>query len=282
MPGTLYVVSTPIGNLDDVTDRALKTLNAVGLIAAEDTRHTANLLNHFGIVTPTTSLHRHNEAQKIRLLLQKLADGLEVALVSDAGTPLVADPGQRLIARAAEQGIRVVPIPGPSAILAALVVSGFPADQFVFAGFAPSRSQDRKRWYQQLAAEPRTVVYFEVPHRIGASIEDAGHYLKERQICVGRELTKRFETVFRGAANGLNALKIPAKGEFTVVLGPAQQDDGSKQAPSEPEILAYFCLITKSEPSKRAAAAKTADRFGLSTKFVYSLVERVKASSSSS
>ena len=137
MAGSLYVVSTPIGNLDDITVRALHTLKSVGLIAAEDTRRTGLLLRHFGIVTPTTSLHAHNEAAKASALLQKLSDGLDIALVSDAGTPLVADPGQRLIASATSKGIRVVPIPGASAVLAALAASGCPADQFVFAGFAP-------------------------------------------------------------------------------------------------------------------------------------------------
>ena len=153
MAGSLYVVSTPIGNLDDITVRALNTLKSVGLIAAEDTRRTAKLLNHFGIATPTTSLHEHNEDQKTRLLLEKLSNGIDVALVSDAGTPLVADPGHRLVAAAAESGFRVVPIPGASAVLAALAASGFPADEFVFAGFSPSRSNDRKRWYQALANE---------------------------------------------------------------------------------------------------------------------------------
>jgi 16S rRNA (cytidine1402-2'-O)-methyltransferase len=282
MPGTLYVVSTPIGNLDDITERALKTLRSVALVAAEDTRHTANLLNHFGIVTPTTSLHRHNEAQKNRLLLQKLAEGLDVALVSDAGTPLVADPGQRLIAAAAGEGIRVVPIPGPSAILTALAVSGFPADQFVFAGFAPSRSLDRKRWFQQLSTENRTVVYFEAPHRVRTSIAEAGQYLGERQICIGRELTKRFETVFRGTVNRLNDLSVPERGEFTIVLGPIDEKAVARPVASDSEILAYFGQIADSSTSKREAAAKTAHEFGLSTKYVYSLVERGKASSPSS
>src|SRR5687767_7810285 len=146
MAGSLFVVSTPIGNLDDITLRALATLKTVGLIAAEDTRRTSNLLRHFGIETPTTSLHEHNEGQKLPQLLRRLEEGTDIALVSDAGTPLVADPGQRLVAAAAGQGVRVIPIPGASAILAALVTSGLPIDQFIFAGFAPSRSNDRNKW----------------------------------------------------------------------------------------------------------------------------------------
>ena len=170
MAGSLYVVSTPIGNLDDMTVRAVNTLKSVGLIAAEDTRRTGLLLRHFGIATPTTSLHAHNETEKLPALLHKLSEGIDIALVSDAGTPLVADPGQRLIAGAIGHGIRVVPIPGTSAVLAALAASGYPADQFVFAGFAPARSKDRKKWLQRLSDESRTVVLFEAPHRISRTL----------------------------------------------------------------------------------------------------------------
>ena len=155
MAGSLYVVSTPIGNLDDMTVRALNTLKSVGLVAAEDTRRTGLLLRHFGIATPTTSLHEHNETEKVPALLRKLSDGVDIALVSDAGTPLVCDPGQRLISAAIQQGINVVPIPGASAVLAALAASGYPADEFVFAGFAPSRSKDRKQWLERpISATP--------------------------------------------------------------------------------------------------------------------------------
>ena len=197
MSGTLYVVSTPIGNLDDITLRALATLKMVGLIAAEDTRRTANLLNHFGINTPTTSLHQHNEQLKSGMLLKKLTDGIDIALVSDAGTPLVADPGQRLVAAAAEREIRVVPVPGASAILSALAASGFPADEFVFAGFVPARSNDRTRWFRRLAEEPRTVVFFEAPHRALRTFETAAALLGNRQIFVARELTKHYESTIR-------------------------------------------------------------------------------------
>src|SRR5687767_8141312 len=220
MPGTLYVVSTPIGNLDDITLRGLETLSSVGLIAAEDTRRTATLLRHFGINTPTTSLHKHNERQKLARLLQKLDDGVDVALVSDAGTPLVADPGQRLVAAATDRGVRVVPIPGASAVLSALTASGFAADEFVFGGFAPSRAKDRKRWLARFRDERRPVVFFETPHRIDATLEDIATELVERPIIVARELTKVHEEIIRTTSGRAKELSFTRKGEFTIVLGP--------------------------------------------------------------
>lgn len=277
MSGSLYVVSTPIGNLDDITVRAVKTLKAVGLIAAEDTRRTDHLLKHFGISTPTTSLHEHNEKQKIPQLLRKLAEGTDIALVSDAGTPLVADPGQRFVARAAADGVRVVPIPGPSAVLAALAASGYPADEFVFAGFAPSRSTDRKLWLAGLAAERRTVVFFEAPHRITKTLAEIGELLVERPIMVGRELTKLHEQVLHTTAASASALQIPARGEFTVVLAPVQADESRYQTVEDKDLAAYFYQLTNIDRSPRRAAAETALRFGLSTNEVYARLARLKA-----
>jgi 16S rRNA (cytidine1402-2'-O)-methyltransferase len=189
MAGSLYVVSTPIGNLDDMTVRAVETLRSVGLVAAEDTRRTALLLKHFGLTTPTTSLHEHNETRKLPQLLRQLANGVDIALVTDAGTPVVADPGQRLIAKAIEGGVKVVPVPGASAVTAALAASGYPADSFVFAGFAPPKSNDRRSWLLALVDEPRTVVFFEAPHRIAKTLSDMADVLGERPITIGRELT---------------------------------------------------------------------------------------------
>jgi 16S rRNA (cytidine1402-2'-O)-methyltransferase len=220
MPASLFVVSTPIGNLDDITLRALATLKSVSLIAAEDTRRTSTLLRHFGISTPATSLHEHNERQKLPQLIQKLKDGQDIALVSDAGTPLVADPGQRLISAAIEIGITIVPIPGPSAVLAAMAVSGFPADEFVFAGFAPSRSNDRLRWLGVFADEPRPIVFFEAPHRIHKTLTDLPLVLGERPITVCRELTKVHEEVIRTSTSKAPRLQVMEKGEFTLVIGP--------------------------------------------------------------
>ena len=172
MPGTLFVVATPIGNLEDISARALRVLREVALIAAEDTRRTAHLLARYAITTPTTSLHEHNEAKKATSLVERLKRGDDIALVSDAGTPTVSDPGARLIGAAIESGARVEPIPGPSAALAALMASGLPTDTFLFLGFPPIRSKDRKSWFEVLKTAGRTVVFFEAPHRIRRTLAD--------------------------------------------------------------------------------------------------------------
>ena len=280
MPGSLYIVSTPIGNLEDITLRALTTLKSVGLIAAEDTRRTAILLRHFGITTPTTSFHEHNERQKLPVLLEKLGEGTDVALVSDAGTPIVADPGQRLTAAAIERGFRVVPIPGASAVLSALTASGFPADEFVFAGFAPSRSNDRKKWLSGLREERRPVVFFEAPHRISRTLSDLAKLLGDRPIMVGRELTKLHEELIRTTAAGALDVAVTEKGEFTVVLGPFVPPPQKTESLDEEEVEAYFYQITKSGVlSRRQAIRQTAQEFGLSTNELYAMFERLKVAS---
>ena len=172
MPGILYVVATPIGNLEDITFRAIRVLREVAVIAAEDTRRTARLLQHYSISTPTTSLHEHNERARTPSLINRLTRGESIALVSDAGTPVVSDPGALLVAAAHAAGIRVEPIPGPSAALAAVSASGFQAEQVLFVGFPPSRAIARKRWLEELRDEPRIVVFFEAPHRIRATLAD--------------------------------------------------------------------------------------------------------------
>lgn len=279
MPASLYVVSTPIGNLDDITLRALHTLKSVGLIAAEDTRRTSVLLRHFGINTPTTSFHEHNERQKLPQVLQKIADGIDMALVSDAGTPLVADPGQRLIAAAIEKGIRVIPIPGASAVLSALTVSGFPANEFIFAGFAPSKSNDRRHWLTSLSSEKRPVVFFETPHRIRKTLAEISSILVDRPITIGRELTKLHEEVLRGRTRGAQELNVLEKGEITIVLGPVSAVAGKPETPDDKDVAEYFYQITKSQGlMRRAALTQTAQHFGLSTKRVYSTLERLKSS----
>ena len=279
MPGTLYVVSTPIGNLDDITVRALDTLKSVGLVAAEDTRRTGLLLHHFGIATPTTSLHEHNESEKLPVLMRKLTEGVDIALVSDAGTPVVADPGQRLIAAAIQAGIRIVPIPGASAILAALAASGYAADEFVFAGFAPSRSKDRKSWLARLLAEPRTVVFFETPHRIQQTLAEMAELLGDRPIRVGRELTKLHESIVSSTAAQVSALNIPARGEFTLVLGPYAVPAKEASPVTDKDLSDYFCQMTDSNnSSRRKALVATADKFGLSPNEVYARLERLKLS----
>lgn len=279
MAGALYVVSTPIGNLDDITVRALETLKSVRLVAAEDTRRTGLLLRHFGIATPTTSLHEHNETEKLPSLLRKLAEGVDIALVSDAGTPLVADPGQRLISGAIERGIRVIPIPGTSAVMTALAASGYAADEFVFAGFAPSRSKDRKLWLERLSDEPRTVVFFETPHRIGKTLSEMGEILGERPITIARELTKFHEELVRATAREAARLDVQQRGEFTIVLAPYSKSTGETQAVDDTELSSYFYRMTDSmELSRREALVATANKFGLSPNDVYARLERLKSS----
>src|ERR1700730_11544158 len=198
MPGTLFVVATPIGNLEDITMRALRVLREVTLIAAEDTRRTAHLLARYGISTPTTSLHEHTGATKIASIVARLQQGDTVALVSDAGTPTISDPGHALIRRAIESAIRVEPIPGPNAAVAALAVSGFPGDAFTFLGFPPTRSKDRISWLERMRNAGVIVVFYEAPHRIRRTLTDLLTNLGDCQIIVGRELTKVHEEILRG------------------------------------------------------------------------------------
>jgi 16S rRNA (cytidine1402-2'-O)-methyltransferase len=270
------VVSTPIGNLEDITLRALATLKTVALIAAEDTRRTSNLLRHFGISTPTTSYHEHNERQKRPYLLEKLAAGRDVALVSDAGTPTVADPGQRLIAAAIEQGIQVVAVPGVSAVLTALTMSGLPGDEFIFAGFAPSRSNDRKLWLQRFVGEARPLIFFETPHRIRATLADMRSIYVKRPITIARELTKLHEQVMHTSTESLEPDTVPEKGEFTIVLGPDSNASELCEVAGSEDVAAYFYQMTNSGLARRPALTQTARKFGLSTKSVYSILEELK------
>ena len=190
MSGTLFVVATPIGNLDDITARALRVLREVAVIAAEDTRRTAHLLARYAIPTPTTSFHEHNETKKSASLVARLARGDDIALVSDAGTPTISDPGQRLVRAALDAGYRVESIPGPSAVMAALAVSGLPSATFTFLGFPPTRSKARTQWFEQLREAGRTVVFFEAPHRIKETLDQLRIFMGDRPIAMCRELTK--------------------------------------------------------------------------------------------
>ena len=216
--GILFVVATPIGNLEDISLRAVRVLREADLIAAEDTRHTAKLLHHYDIRRPTASLHEHNEQEKVPALVDRLRGGARIALVTDAGTPAVSDPGYRLVRAAIDAGIRVEAIPGPSAVLAALVSSGLPTDSFVFAGFPPPKSAARRAWFEALRDEPRTLVFFEAPHRIRETLAAAIETLGDREAALGRELTKLHEEVLRGSLSAvLDRLGEP-RGEFTVVV----------------------------------------------------------------
>ena len=231
--GTLFVVATPIGNRADISGRAVEVLQSVAVIAAEDTRRTQGLLQHLGIHRPLLSLHEHNESARLPTVLARLAAGDDVALVADAGTPLISDPGFRLVGAAHAQGASVSPVPGPSAVLAALSVAGLPTDRFVFEGFPPAKSAARRRWFEARAAQPATLVLFEASHRIAPCLQDAvAVFGGQRPAAVARELTKRFETVMRGALTAV-AERVAAdpdqqKGEFVIVLG------GARQAPPPP------------------------------------------------
>jgi 16S rRNA (cytidine1402-2'-O)-methyltransferase len=220
MAGALYVVSTPIGNLDDITHRALRTLKAVAIIAAEDTRHTKQLCNHFGIDTPITSYHDFNKEAKTAVLLERLQSSLDVALVSDAGTPVISDPGYFLITQCIQAGINVVPIPGPSAILAALAASGLPSDVFQFEGFLPRKAGARAKRIAGLRHAHGSLIFFESPHRLDKLLAALLAGLGNRRTVLARELTKKFEEFQRGTLEELlkRVHDRPLKGEITVVV----------------------------------------------------------------
>src|SRR5262245_7618473 len=218
MAGTLYVVATPIGNLEDITVRALRILREVALIAAEDTRRTAHLLTRYGITTPTTSLHEHNEQRKSSSLIARLQDGDSIALVSDAGTPVISDPGGLLLTQAIAAGVRIEPIPGPNAAIAALSVSGLLSDDFLFLGFPPTKSKDRNLWLNRLKAGGTTAVFYEAPHRIVRTLQEIQDTVGDVPVVVSRELTKAHEELVRGPISEVLASDLTTRGEFTVVM----------------------------------------------------------------
>lgn len=222
MVGTLYVVATPLGNLEDITLRALRVLKEVALIAAEDTRHSRKLLTHFGIETPLTSYFDHVERERAPRLVERLRHGEDIALISDAGTPGIADPGFRLVRAAIDAGIRVVPIPGPSVVTAGLSVAGVPTDRFAFEGFVPAKAHARRAFYAEVAREVRTVVCFESGRRLADSLGDLAAAMPERLVVIGREVTKVFEDFVRGPAAELavRAGDLVARGEVTLFIAP--------------------------------------------------------------
>ncbi|MFQ5903829.1 MAG: 16S rRNA (cytidine(1402)-2'-O)-methyltransferase [Candidatus Binatia bacterium] len=220
MAGTLYIVASPIGNLEDITLRALRVLKEVDLIAAEDTRHTKKLLVHYGIATPLTSYHQHNEKARSVSLVHRLSSGCRIALISDAGTPILSDPGFKLVQGAIHAGIPVVPIPGPSALTTVLGASGLPTDRFVFEGFLPARKSERREMLRELREEQRTLVFYEAPHRVKESLQDLLEVLGNRQVVLGREMTKIHEEFIRGSVSELAAqAKVKEwRGEMTLVV----------------------------------------------------------------
>ncbi len=278
MPGTLYLVATPIGNLEDISARALRVLREAAVVAAEDTRRTAGLLRHFGIATPLTSLHEHNEHRKAEALLARLGRGESVALVSDAGTPLVSDPGAALVRAARSQGHRVEAIPGPSAVLVALVTSGLPCDSFTFLGFVPARQAERRAWLERAAAEPHTLVCFEAPHRIRDTLAEISRVFGERPISLARELTKVHEQVLTGTAVQVLELLREDRGECTLVIAPAAPTAVIEgEGPSDSLVWTEFRRLTEREGfGRREAVTALARRYGRSPKDVYAAVERGK------
>ena len=255
MSGVLYVLATPIGNLEDLTPRARRILGDVDCVAAEDTRHTGRLLTHIGARTPQTALHDFNEKDAAAALVERLGQGEQVALVSDAGTPLVSDPGYRLVRAAQDAGIRVVPVPGPSALTAALSVAGIPTDRFCFEGFLPARAAARRTALEALRSEPRSLVFFESVHRVADTLADlAAVFGPDREACLARELTKLHEALSRASLAELAAAtaagEIPSKGEFVIVVAGAEPDSGTRVGEEDP----WLEELAGALPGRQAAA----------------------------
>jgi 16S rRNA (cytidine1402-2'-O)-methyltransferase len=265
---TLYLVATPIGNLEDVTLRALRVLRDVPLIAAEDTRTTRKLLAQHGIRGRLTSYHEHNKAQKMPLILRALDQG-DVALVSEAGMPAVSDPGVDLVAAAVAAGVSVVAVPGPSAVVTSLAVSGLPTRQFTYVGFLPRRRGERRRLLSSLAAEPRTMVALESPHRLLAALSDLLAVLGDRRVAVCRELTKLHEEVFRGRLSEALAHFREPRGEFTLVIEGAAGPESA--APDEAAVRRELRRLHQEGLGARRAADEVALRFGLPRRQAYRL-----------
>jgi 16S rRNA (cytidine1402-2'-O)-methyltransferase len=276
--GTLYLVATPLGNLEDITLRALRILREARIIAAEDTRYTRKLLSHFAISTPTLSYHEHSGPAGIATVLAALAEG-DVALVSDAGTPAISDPGVELVRAALAAGYLVVPIPGPSAVITALIGSGLPTNEFTFLGFLPRRPQDRRAALERVRDEPRTLVIYEAPHRLRACLDDLLAVLGNRDACLARELTKVHEQWLRDTLHNLRAhyssTETP-RGEYTLVIAGASQtpdDDAASDSPEEKEANArerLQTLLAKGQ-STRDAAAAVARELGMPRRDAYRL-----------
>ena len=267
--GSLYVVSTPIGNLRDITLRAIDVLRAVDLILAEDTRHSRHLLDHHGIATPMLSYHEHNEARATETAIARLREGRDVALISDAGTPLVSDPGTRVVRAAAEAGIAVVPIPGPSAVLAALVSSALGSERFTFFGFLARKGREREDALQELSSLRHTSVLYEAPSRVAATLADLGaRGAGERRVVVARELTKQFEEIRRGTVAELSAYyeSSPPRGEVVIVL------DGTTLQPlAEDELRSRARVMRDAGLSARDVAAALVREGGASRNLAYRL-----------
>ena len=276
-PG-LYLVATPIGNLEDITLRALRILKQADLIACEDTRQTQKLLNHFGIEKPTISYHEHNEASRAAELIEKLAQGARIAVVSDAGMPGISDPGFRLVSLAIEKGVPVVPVPGPAAFVTALVGSGLPVESFAFCGFLPPKSGARRRVLERVKESLQTQVFYEAPHRIRETLEDVVATLgPNRRVVVARELTKIHEEFLRGTAAEVLATadsRGELKGEIVLLIGPVTEGEASPAATSVPDRVAQFMREEKLD--EKAALKRVAKERGISKSEAYRELQQRK------
>jgi 16S rRNA (cytidine1402-2'-O)-methyltransferase len=264
-PGTLFVVATPLGNLDDLSPRALGALRSVAVVACEDTRRTSRLLARYDVNVSTVSCHKFNERQRLEPILKRLRAGDDVALVSDGGTPALCDPGALLVRTALVEGIRVSPLPGPSAVAALLSVSGLPADRFVCDGFLPHRAGERRRRLRELRDEPRTIVLFEAPHRLMASLRDIEDVLGPRSIVLGRELTKLHETILVGTAGEL-AKRLETervRGEITLALAGRGEGSGDGDATAKRIVAHWRDALRAAAGDRRAALRRAARALGL-------------------
>jgi 16S rRNA (cytidine1402-2'-O)-methyltransferase len=270
--GCLYLVGTPIGNLEDMTLRGLRILQEVDQIACEDTRHTSKLLNHYKIEKPLVSYHEHNEMTRAPALVVALEQGAKIALVSDAGMPLVSDPGHRLVAMCLRHQIPVVPIPGPSALLAALSASGLPNEEFLFMGFLPSRSGERRRALERLRIENRTIILYEAPHRVEECVADTREILGDRPACLAREVTKLHEEFRRGKLSELAASleERPARGEITLLIGPEDASEARANADSTQSLSDRVDeLIRQAKLDRKDALKLAAKERGLTRRAAY-------------
>ena len=269
MPGTLYIVATPIGNLEDITLRAIRTLKEVDIIAAEDTRHTQTLLRHFSINTPLTSYHEHNERAKTGQLVARLERDESVALVSDAGTPGISDPGYRLVLEAIRRGIRVVPIPGPSALIAALSASGLSTAGFNFRGFLPARKRERRSKLQELRLERYSIVVYETPHRLKESLDDIREIFGDRRMVMGREITKLHEEFLRGRISEVIAevSRREIRGEVTLIIEGCSDVD----PPSEEALREEIAELVADGLRVKEIAEVLGEKYGYSKRQIYGL-----------
>src|SRR5512143_735110 len=266
--GTLYIVSTPIGNLEDITFRAIRILKEADVIAAEDTRHTLELLNYYGIAKPMISYWGERERARAEEVIERLSTGHSVALVSDAGTPGISDPGGVLIKRALEEGFDVVPVPGPVALIAALTISGFPTEEFVFCGFLPAKQSQRRKFLDELSLEKRTVVVYESPHRIVESMAEMSEIFGQRRMVLAREITKLHEEVMRGTVSEVFEVLIDSKiaGEYVLVVeGRPEAEDVHREEDAVREIRS----LMRKGMGRKEAVKRVAEQYGLSRKELY-------------